>query len=311
MTAENLGYTPPDWLREQVEVIRGSHFDVEDAEEFGEHYARETDSVASEYFQLYLQNPNEAVTRVVEFLGKFSLANNDSRFSIGILSRYTAEQFGLIINIASLRYSDADQAHKIAVLSEVDNLLADRNSANVPGLTATIRNPQLLRDLITDWDVNWPYLSNYKEFVNRADWDEVETAMRDHENNPLLFSLVLPADSVDSELRDKFRRSYPELYNEGIKTIAVFLKTRGILHEALGQDYPSRYVSCQDFINERIKKYAKDCRNEILSAIVEGVPGITYINATYSSKITDLQQGAKFELSDDGFKIVRVNYPGL
>ncbi|MBI4098076.1 MAG: hypothetical protein HY426_03475 [Candidatus Levybacteria bacterium] len=304
----------PAWLTQDHDFLRRNGFvPVTDSDSSGDQYASQTEAVGLEYLRLFLTDPDHALESIGDYFGRFKDINR----SVGILSRLTPEQFGMIANIASLHYTTFDRDRLITLHSKLHDYLKGRNSASIPGLTAQIRKPELLRDLVAHWDViNWPSTGGYTRFLKgNTDWENVQQEIELRENNPVLFALTMPLDSTDPVAREHFRASYPELSHQGVDIIAAGLFNKGAHDEILRAEkgpspdtaewYRAHYKGWEDSIYESLLRYGAEYHPAILRAITEAgwnvfpeVEGITFQSLMEKITLTS------FSLSEDG-KLVR------
>lgn len=300
----------PEWLSRGYETLRKIGFTpVTDSDDPGKSYARQTEAIGLNYLKLYLTEPDQAVGSFGDYLEKFEDINRNA----GILSRVTPDQFGMLTNIASLHYTTVDRDRQITLHRQLNEYLSGRNIASIPGLTAQIRKPELLRDLVAHWEViNWPSIGSYKRFLEgNTDWVDIQRNIEDSENNPVLFALAVPLDSTDPTVRQQFRDAHPELSQQGIDIIAAGLFNKGAHDEILSEEpdstgwYKSYYKGWEESIYDALGGYGTEVRPEILRAITETgwnvypeVEGISF--QTLMDKITH----TSFSLDEEG-KLVR------
>ena len=176
----------PAWLNQSYDILRGlGYAPVTDSVNSGDQYAQQTEAVGLEYLRLFLIEPEQAIENMGGYLNRFGDINR----SAGILSTTTAEQFGMIVNIASLHYTTFDRGRLLLLHRQIDNYLGGRNSRNIPGLTAHLRRPELVRDMVVHWSaVNYPADGSYTRFLkDNADWENVQQHIELRENNPVIF----------------------------------------------------------------------------------------------------------------------------
>ena len=300
----------PAWLSQSYEALRQLGFTpVADSDTPGDKYAQQTEAIGLDYLKLYLTEPDQALEEIGDYLSRFKDINR----SAGILSRVTPDQFGMIANIASLHYTTIDRSRQIALHSKLHDYLKGRNSASIPGLTAQIRKPELLRDLVAHWDViNWPTTGSYARFLkDNIDWEAIQQNIELAENNPVMFALTVPLGSTDQGIRQKFRTAYPELSHQGVDIIAAGLFNQGAHDEILSakpHNSDGFYKGWEDSIDEALASYGIEYRPEILRAITQAgwnvfpeVEGITF--KELMEKITH----TTFSLNEEG-KLVRNNH---
>lgn len=302
MTAEQPPYQTPEWLQARISILGELGFSTDDYDEFGAHYAKHTDVVAAECFELTLSNHDEAIEEIPHYLERFEAINKDPRFNIGLLTPVTPEQFGLIINIVSLQYECFDEDRREQVLVKICNFLGKKNCLSVPGYTAQIRNPELVRDLVGHWNIYWPLLSEYIRYASKEDPEQVMQSLDDHRNNPTMFALAIPSASTPASTRDRFRRDYPSLSRQGIDIIAAGLLYEGAHSEILrekGLEFYRDY-SWEETIYRMLKEYGEEYHNQILEAIVNRAPHIFDNNELTFIELAKKLRNSSFLLSEEG-----------
>lgn len=303
----------PGWLNRGYETLRNLGFTpVTDSDDPGKRYARQTEAIGLNYLKLYLTDSDQAIGSFGDYLERFKDINRNA----GILSGVTPDQFGMLTNIASLHYTTDDRDRQIALHRQLHKYLSGRSSASIPGLTAHIRKPELLRDLVAHWEViNWPSIGSYKRFLEgNTDWEDIQQNAEDNENNPVMFVLAVLLDSTDPTVRQQFRDAYPELSQQGIDIVAAGLFNKGAHDEILSEKpdstgwYKSYYKGWEESIYDALKGYGIEVRPEILRAITEAgwnvypeVEGISF--KTLMEKITH----TTFSLNEER-KLVRDNH---
>ncbi len=260
----------PAWLTQRYNILRGlGYTPVADRDNPGTQYAQQTEAVGLDYLALFLTEQDRALASMGNYFGRFGEINR----AAGILSSLTAEQFGMIANIASLHYATFDQESLHLCLTQVAKYLNDRNSRSIPGLTAKLRKPQLVRDLVAHrQNVNYPADGPYGRFLQQnADWETVRQHIELRDNNPVLFAVTIPHARTDAEIRERFREAYPELAAQGIEIIAARLYNQGAHDEILSADpylsTAARYKGWEDSIYDTLEYYGPEYRHDILEAI--------------------------------------------
>lgn len=304
----------PAWLSQSYDVLRGlGYTPVTDSDNPGDQYAQHTEAVGLEYLRLFLTEPDQALEGVGDYLNRFG----DTNRSAGILSRTTSEQFGMIVNIASLHYTTLDRGRLLVVHRQIDKYLSGRNSSSIPGLTAKLRKPELLRDLVAHWSaINWPSTGSYARFLEgNTDWESVRQQIELRENNPVMFALTVPLDSTHPMTRQRFRGAYPELTQQGVDIIAAHLYNKGghdeLLRESATPDfadwYRAHYKRWEDSVYDGLENYGAEYRPDILRAIAEGRWNIFREDEDlYLPSLTKKMIHTSFSLNEDG-KLVREN----
>lgn len=277
MNIEEYPYPIPDWLQGHLQAITGLEGFEGNATEvaaFGEHFARGTDLVAAAYFSLFMADPDEAIEQMGTYFSKFKDINNDPHYSIGLLTRMTPEQFGLIANIASLHYDSADEAERIRILNGLDGFLRTKSSMNLPGFVSTLRNPQLMGDLIFHWSSTyWDSQINspLDHFLRTADVAAVEQQLQHPANNPLLFALAAPLKTTAPAAREYFRNAYPLLAEQGLDVIAAALLCQGAQEDVLHDHDPSFHkLTWESSIDAELKAYSEGYRLPLLERMISG-----------------------------------------
>lgn len=301
----------PAWLCQSYDVLRGlGYTSVTDSDNPGDQYAQQTEAVGLEYLRLFLTEPDQALQSIGDYFNRFSDINR----SAGILSNLTADQFGMIINIASLHYTTFDRSRLLALHRQIDKYTSNRNSANIPGLTAQLRKPELLRDLVVHWSaLYWPRSEDYSRFLEgNTDWENVQQNIELRENNPLLFALTVPLVSTDFWIREHFRNAYPELTQQGIGIIAAHLFNRGAhdellrTHEPPGSEHEEWFrTHCwEDSIYDQLPRYRAEYHPDILEAITKARWNVLPEEDLYLPELTKRIAHTSFKLNKDG-KLVR------
>lgn len=95
----------------------------------------------------------------------------------------------MVVNISSLHYATFDRGRLLLLHRQLDKYLGGRNSRNIPGLTAQLRKPELVRDMVAHWSaVNYPADGSYIIFLqDNTDWKSVQRHIELRENNPVMF----------------------------------------------------------------------------------------------------------------------------
>lgn len=266
----------PAWLTDDYDALRRRGYTpLVDSDNSGDQYAKETDAVGLEYLKLYLDNPDQALESIGDYLKRFGDINE----SAGILSKTTGEQFGMIVNIASLRYTTFDNDRTLALHRQLNKYLSNRNCANIPGLTAKLRKPELLRDLVAHWSVlHWPSSGSYSRFLqDNTDWENIQKNIDEPENSPVMFALTIPLALTDSLVRQQFRNDYSELSQQGVDIIAAHLYNQGAHNELLRESaspssaewYKNNYKGWEDSIYSGLDNYGIEYRSSILKSITD------------------------------------------
>lgn len=309
MISGRMSPESPAWLAQSYDFLRRHGYTpVTDSDNPGDQYAQQTEAVGLEYLRLFLTEPNQAIESIGGYLNRFEDINRSS----GILSRTTAEQFGMVINIASLHYTTFDRGRLLVLHRQIDKYLSGKNSANIAGYTAQLRKPELLRDLVAHWSaINWPATGNYVRFLEgNSDWESVQQEIELRENNLVLFALTVPLDSTDPEIRERFRVSYPELSQQGIDIIAAGLYNSGahdeILRSTPGSSgwYIAHYKGWEDSIFDRLVYYGTEYHPAILRAISAANWNLFEEENFTFREIIEKMSHTSFSLSEDG-KLVR------
>lgn len=304
----------PGWFGLAQERLRQlGYTPVTDTEESGKRYARQTEAIGLDYLRLYLTEPDQAVEGFGNYLERFEDINR----SVGILSRVTPSQFGMLANIASLHYVTGSRERQSALHRQLHKYLGGRNSASIPGLTAHVRNPELLRDLVAHWHVlTWPSTGSYGGFLkDNIDWEDIQQNIEASENNPVLFALTVPLGSTDPGVRQKFRTIYPELSQQGIAIIAAGLFNQGAHDEILRdkgtpdspQWYKDEYKGWEDSIYEALEEYGTEVRPEILRAITEARWNVFPEDGFSFQELIKKITSTSFSLNEEGKLVRNVN----
>src|SRR3989344_1508664 len=302
----------PAWLTQQYEILRGLWYaPTTDSETAGDNYALQTETVGLEYLKLSLTEPDQAVDSIGGYLRCFGDINR----SAGVLSPLTTDQFGMIVNMASLHYTTFDRDRLLALHGQIDKYFSNRNSASIPGLTAQLRKPELVRDLVAHWSaLHWPRQGSYAGFlVENVNWEAVQNHIELPENNPVLFALTVPLDTTHPMTRQRFRGVFPELAQHGVDIIAAHLYNKGghdeLLRESanpqLADWYKAHYKGWEDSIYDGLEDYGREYHPDILRAITEAKWNIfTEDENLYLPSLTDKMIHTSFRLNEDR-KLVR------
>lgn len=294
----------PKWYDDDREILKKLGYDIAAPDDSGNQYAAAIDTVGLEYLKLHLNDPDAALEAIPTYLRRFGTANRNA----GILSELTAEQFGLIINIASRQYSTLDEGRMHFLLRQVCGYLNNKNSMNVGGFTAQLRNPELLRDLVAHWEViNWPFDRDYARFLQgNADWDSIRDNIDLNANNPAIFAITIPEASTDPLIRARFRDTYPDLSQKGIEIIAAGLYNKGAHHEILLEEMPTmahRYKSWETTIYEGLAGYGEEYRHEIVATITEEKWHIFEDTDLTFQQMLDKVRHTSFSLDENGLLV--------
>lgn len=301
----------PAWLSKGYETLkRLGYTPITDSDDPGKRFAQQTEAIGLDYLRLYLTEPDQAVEGFGDYLERFEDINR----SVGILSRVTSSQFGMLANIASLHYTTDGRDRQVALHRQLDKYLSGRNSASISGFTAHIHKPELLRDLVAHWAVlTWPSTGSYARFLkDNIDWEDIQRNIEDSENNPVLFALAIPLGLIDPGIRQKFRTAYPELAQQGVDIIAAGIFNRGAHNEILRdkgtpdspQWYKDTYKGWEDSIYEALEKYGIEVRPEILRAITEARWNIFPEGSFSFKELIGKITSTFFSLNEEG-KLVR------
>lgn len=314
MISGEMNPKPPAWLGQDYDVLRGlGYTPVTDSNNLGDEYAEHTEAVGFEYLRLFLTEPDQALEGIGNYLNRFGNINR----SAGILSRITSEQFGMIANIASLHYTTFDRGRLLVLHRQIREYLSGRHSSSIPGLTAQLRKPELIRDLVAHWSaINWPLTRSYARFLEgNTDWEGVQQQLELRKNNPVMFTLTVPLDSTDPRIRQRFRIMHPELAQQGIDIIAAHLFNSGAHDEILRawglpdttEWYRAHYRCWEESIYDQLTCYGAEYHFDILRAITEArwniFPEADLAFPKLMKKITH----TSFSLSEDS-KLVRENH---
>lgn len=302
----------PVWLNQGYDTLRQlGYTPVADSDNPGDQYAQQTEAVGLEYLRLFLTEPGQAVESMGDYLNRFGDINR----SAGILSRTTSEQFGMIVNIASLHYTTFGRDKLLVLHRQVDSYLSNRNSASIPGLTAQLRKPELIRDLIAHWSaLHWPSSGSYARFLDgNTDWEGVQKHVELPENNPVMFALTIPLASTNFWVRQHFRDTYPELAHQGVDIIAAHIFNRGAHDELLrtsaapdfAEWYRAHYKEWEDSMHDQLSHYGADYQPDILEAITEAKWNVLPEEEDlYLPSLTKKIAHTSFSLNEDG-RLVR------
>lgn len=302
----------PGWLSQNYHILRQLGFSpVTSSENSGDQYALATEAVGFEYLRLCLTEPDQALESMGTYLHRFTGINSDA----GIISGTTADQFGMIANIASLRYTTFERSRLLALHRHIDTFLSAKNSANIPGYTSKLRKPELLRDLVVHWSaIHWPNTDDYIRFLKgTSDWETVQQHIERTDNNPVLFALSVPLALTDPVIRLRFRDEYPELAQQGIDIIAArlfnrrahdeILRARGSTPE-LKQWYEEHYKGWEESITASLARYAPEYRQDILRGITAAKWNIfPEIEEISFPKMVDKIAHTGFSLDEDGMLV--------
>jgi len=257
----------PAWLTQGYDMLKAiGATPVTESEDAGSQYAKQTGEIGLEYLRLFLTEPEQAIESIGGYLKRFGDANKQA----GILSRTTPEQFGMITSIASLHYTTSDTEHLGAIHEQIAEYLSSRNSSNIPYLTAEIRTPELVRDLVAHWStLTWPSTDGYSSFLkDKTHWKSVQQHIGLPANNPVMFALAIPRNATDPGIRHQFRESYPDLTQQGIDIIAARLFNRGA-HDEMLHDKMSWYKTWEDSMHDTLGRYGVEYRAPIVRSITE------------------------------------------
>lgn len=316
MISGEINPKSPDWLKKQYQVLRQLGYNpASESDNPEDQYSKGTEAVGLTYLKEYLTEPGKALSGIGDYLKRFGEVNK----SAGILSRVTPDQFGMIINIASLGYNTFDRQRLLILHTESHDYLKGENSADIPAFTAQLRKPELLRDMVAHWSsIYWPNTTSYTTFLtNNTAWDRVKQQVELRENNPILFGLTVPEAPTDPLIRHQFKDEYPELTQQGIDIIAAGLFNRGAHSEVLRENatpqfeqwYKERYKNWEDTIREGITRYAPGYRPDILQAITEARWNIfPEVKVLATPKIMDKISRTSFSLDAEG-EFVRKTTP--
>lgn len=263
-------YPEPDWLQTHLGVINGSGYQVNIGENAGSTWAQETDEVGTEFFGLVLEDVDQAITQIPDYLTRFREINDRN---LSLLNPILPVQFGLIINTASLQYSQFSLERQDSLLRVVHTSLHSHRSDKIGTFVSRLRNPELVQDLVANWSaVNWPYLNDYQVFLKEATWKGVVTNLAYPENNPLMIALAIPYRWTPEELRTKFRETYPEISQKAIAIHASRLRCDGTHKEILGESsfLPERpAMTWEEAISYYLEDYGPEYHTELLKSIAE------------------------------------------
>lgn len=305
----------PAWLNQSYDILRGlGYAPVTDSDNPGNQYAQHTEAVGLEYLRLLLTEPDQALESIGDYFNRFGDINRDA----GILSRLTADQFGMIVNIASLHYTTFDRGRFLTLHRQLDKYLSKRNSASISGLTTQLRKPELLRDLVVHWSaLHWPSSGSYASFLKgNTDWESVQKHVELPENNPVLFALNVPLASTDFWVRQHFRDTYPGLTQQGVDIIAAHLFNRGAHDELLrtsatpdfAEWYRAHYKGWEDSIYNQLAHYGAEYQPDILEAITKARWNVLPEEEDlYLPSLTKKMVHTSFGLNEDG-KLIRSSH---
>lgn len=292
----------PSWLEQEYEMVRRLGFVIDPTGDSGDEYARATDEVGLEYLSLRLNDPDQAFQEMPLYFRRFY----DTNRAAGILNELTPEQFGLIVNIASLGYASFDEERVYLLHVQIDKYLGGRNSMSVPGLTAQIRTPELMRDMVAHWQsLNWPYIGEYVRFLRETnDWEDVQQQIDANVNNPVLFALTIPQIQVDPLIQGVFEKEYPELHQHGVDIIAARLYNKGA-HDEILSGKMSGYEDWETTIYKSLEGYGERYRPQILRAIAEQRWQIFEDTSLIFPELLDKVRDTSFRINEDN-RLIRV-----
>jgi hypothetical protein len=302
---DDLPYDPPAWLQAHFEAISSAlpDYDVDsDATEYAQHFARATAELGAAYFDLYTHDPAGAVVRLPEYLARFRGINQDPRFQAGILNPIVPEQFGLIANIATLRYGESGPDQQRNTLKAIGGALITHNTLKIPFYTAELRDPSFVRDLCAHWDIYQPHIRNYTSMAEHADWPTIQAAMANHRVNPLMLALAVPLPSTPPETRAQFRQEYETVADQAVDVAAAIVLSRGASDE-VSRDIvgPDRFpMSWEESIYHNLDHYAEEYRPLILAKIAAGAGAAAHVTELAHPRLIEKLQSADFSFDADG-----------
>lgn len=272
----------------------------EETRRYGAQTAQKTEGLASQYFDLYIRNPDAATKNLTRYLNRVAAANAEN--SNVIIKDVTPAQFGLMTNIVSLQYEQLSEPQQLRILRSTRKFLG-RESRQYASFTAQLRNPGLLHDLVLHQNAMfWPSQWQYEEFLERmgSDWEGVEQNLLYHANNPLMFALTVPLATTDAGIRERFQRKYPNLTDQGIEIIAAHTLSLGAHHECLSEIMPgSEYGGWEMSMSATLSLYGEEYCRPIKESITSGRHRIMDPKLSFEG-LTDKLGSTSFLLADNG-----------
>ena len=301
VTHEDMPYEMPEWLRAVTDATNAlPGMEIDAAEGGGETMMQRTAEISSGYFSLYLEQGAEAaLDSFQDYLGRFAEGNRQA----GILTPVMAEQFGLLANIASLRYDEADRDQRQAIIAKIEDYLSKRSGGSVSAFTAQLRNPLMLRDLVLhDAATNLPSAPyGYRRFLRDAEWPEVTASIEDPSNNPIVFGIFGLLDSTAPDTRSKLRDVYPELVEQSLNITAARLFCEGAHEEILMDQMPEMYNTWEETIQKVLLDYAEEFRPLILQRLAETDWASLLLDPEFSfDELYQKLATTRFLLTEDG-----------
>ncbi len=224
---------------------------------------RRASEVICEYYQLMLQNPNQVVLRLPEFIEKVREAN-PQRYYESLAGGPKPEWTGSLLDILGMIYPSLERDERESGLKQCLYFLDSIRSDYAANQVELINDPWLAADIVITRPVYW---CGYKEYANFAlenkTWKSFSKKMNCTGSYFWLAMAVTHPEYTSLDVRKNFYEQYPILMDRTKDAIAAMVAVYG------GRKVAREGLELEVCINERLVKHDSLLHDDIRLKIDE------------------------------------------
>ncbi len=230
--------------------------------QFGTMY-QQAEIVADDYFKLMLENPEEAIRKMPEFIDRARNINPVRAYE-AMTGGPNHDWTGPMLDILGVVYSGLGKDVREKGLRQCMNFLDGLNSFYSQNHVELINDPWLASDIVITRPLYW---CGYKQYSDLAEqnksWKDFSEKMNSARSAFWLAMAITRPEYASLEVRKNFHEQFPTLMDKTKDAIAAMVTVYG------GRKAEREGLELADCINERLVKHDPILHQDIRAKIEE------------------------------------------